>query len=657
MEIRPITNHFWIDHFCFILGAGASVTSGIPSGRTLAWQWLEEMHRREDTTRGRLEDWATAENLGEEAFEDFDLDRYAEWYPQLFERYFRGNFDFANAYLQDMMKKATPSFGYSILAWILARTRHSVIITTNFDNLVGDSLFLYAHTSPLVIGHESLARFVRTEPGRPLVCKIHRDLLLDPMNDVDSVSYLRTEWAEALHKLLKRFTPIVIGYGGNDGSLMNFLQHMPSLGADGMFWAYRSQDTPPDRIQRLIRKHQGWAVPIYGFDELMAQFAEIFAVGNLYDELKRSAEETCKKYKTAGRELIYRFVDELAEQTTGTERERLYRAAIYHADQSDLKEEWAYWEIHARAAITPDAKEKAYKDGLTKLPDSAHLLGNYAFFLDTLGTKPDEAEAVYKRAIEASPRDADYLGNYALFLEKVRNKPDEAEVSYKRAIEANQEHANNLGNYAVFLKNVRNKPDEAEIFYKRAIEANPKHANNLGNYALFLKNVRNKPDEAETFYKRAIETSPRHANILNNYAYFLADIRNQSDEAETFYKRAIEAAPENATFLGNYANFLKNVRNKSAEAEAFFKRALEADPEHANNLIDYAKLLGESPGQIQRALEMAKEAFRISPSNDRARKLVQTLETPNMSRAKNGSKTRNGKRPKKTRKKPAGTAG
>ena len=30
--------------FAFILGAGASVTSGIPSGGTLAKRWLEELH-------------------------------------------------------------------------------------------------------------------------------------------------------------------------------------------------------------------------------------------------------------------------------------------------------------------------------------------------------------------------------------------------------------------------------------------------------------------------------------------------------------------------------------------------------------------------------------------------------------------------------------
>jgi hypothetical protein len=42
------------------------------------------------------------------------------------------------------------------------------------------------------------------------------------------------EWAAALTKIFDRFTPIVIGYGGNDGNLMGFLKKLPPI-ADGVF--------------------------------------------------------------------------------------------------------------------------------------------------------------------------------------------------------------------------------------------------------------------------------------------------------------------------------------------------------------------------------------------------------------------------------------
>ena len=78
------------------------------------------------------------------------------------------------------MEGAEPSFGYSVLAQILVKTRHSIVITTNFDDLVADALSMFAHKHPLVCGHESLTGFIRSQMRRPLVAKVHRDFPLHP---------------------------------------------------------------------------------------------------------------------------------------------------------------------------------------------------------------------------------------------------------------------------------------------------------------------------------------------------------------------------------------------------------------------------------------------------------------------------------------------
>ena len=586
--------------FCFILGAGASVSSGIKGGADLAWQWLQEMHLREDNDRNPLGKWATPEHLGEDNFEEFTLGRYAEFYPQLFERYFRGNAEYANAYLQDIMRGAIPGFGYSILAWILARTRHHVVITTNFDNLVSDSLFQYARVSPLVIGHESLARFVRLEPGRPLVCKIHRDLLFDPMNDVDSVGYLKTEWAEALHTLLKRYTPIVIGYGGNDGSLMSFLEHMPTLGPDGLFWTYWNRDPQlPKRVEKVVRKHQGWLVPIYGFDELMAQFAEIFGVPNLGKEMAESAQKTIESYKNEIRAFIDKAVLGLASEAIGTERKRLYRAAIYHSELSDLKNHWHYWEIKARAAETDDEQEEVYETAIQKVKDSAGLLANFAWFLWQKRQQNSRAEEYYKRAIETDAMDFDAVEGYVRFLVEVRSDLDGAAAVYDRGIAADCKNAIKLGQNASFLESVKKDFKRAEDLYKRAIEADPNHALNLGNYAHFLEVIKEDFEGAEDLYKRAIKADRKNAYYLGTYARFLEFVRKDADGAEDYYKRAIGADPNNAFNLGNFARFLARRRN---------------DP--------------------NTAVEIAKKARDISPNDESLRQLVQEIQEQQQ---KNGS--------------------
>ena len=83
--------------------------------------------------------------------------------------------------------------------------------------------------------HESLTGYIRPDRlRRPLIAKIHRDLLLAPLSDPEEIAKLPGEWAAALIKIFDRFTPIVIGYGGNDGSLMGFLKELSPI-AGGVF--------------------------------------------------------------------------------------------------------------------------------------------------------------------------------------------------------------------------------------------------------------------------------------------------------------------------------------------------------------------------------------------------------------------------------------
>ena len=51
--------------FAFVLGAGVSKSSGIPTGAELVHQWLAELHHQLDPRHGtrRLQNWATAAHL------------------------------------------------------------------------------------------------------------------------------------------------------------------------------------------------------------------------------------------------------------------------------------------------------------------------------------------------------------------------------------------------------------------------------------------------------------------------------------------------------------------------------------------------------------------------------------------------------------------
>ena len=126
-EISTLDRSMKDRSFCFILGAGASRGSGIRAGGELARTWAKEWHVRECQDGQDLEPWIR-EQLGRD---DFSMDEAARFYPHVFERRFRDDPDSGYAALEEEMEGKEPSLGYSLLAEILQKTRHKVVVTTN----------------------------------------------------------------------------------------------------------------------------------------------------------------------------------------------------------------------------------------------------------------------------------------------------------------------------------------------------------------------------------------------------------------------------------------------------------------------------------------------------------------------------------------------
>jgi hypothetical protein len=149
--------------FCFILGAGVSRSSGIPTGGELADLWLRELYEAENFEDLSLESWSTAEQLG---IPNFEMENVARFYPQLYRRRYGDHEQAGYAFLESQMEGKEPSYGYSVLAYLLSETPHRVVVTTNFDNLVADALSIHSSRFPLVIGHDSLAQYAAVELRR-----------------------------------------------------------------------------------------------------------------------------------------------------------------------------------------------------------------------------------------------------------------------------------------------------------------------------------------------------------------------------------------------------------------------------------------------------------------------------------------------------------
>jgi len=452
--------------FCWILGAGASYQSGIPTGGALVQLWLQELHELEDHKSLPIEEWATADTLG---IRGFEYKRAETFYPWVYQRRFRDYKEQGYAFLEKVMERAEPSFGYSILAQVMAGSLHSVAITTNFDNLLADALSIYTRTFPLVCGHESLTGYIRPNLRRPLIAKIHRDLLLAPLSNPEEIAALPDEWAAALTKILGRFTPVVIGYGGNDGTLMGFLKRLEPI-EGGIFWCYRAQGSADvdANIQAVVEHHRGRLVPIAGFDEFMLQLREQLKLPSLVPQLQEVHDKRIEGYQKQFENLTAALKKPAENPALEQVRQPAREAAAAAVERLTKEGDWWAWNLKVQAAHDPPTKEALYRQAIKELPDSVPLLTNFADYLRRQRKNSDEAEALFRRAIGLKPRERRALGCYATFLAQVRKDYDAAIAMNHRAMEGLRPedsplHATFNANMAQIMFLAQRTPEATEL--------------------------------------------------------------------------------------------------------------------------------------------------------------------------------------------------
>lgn len=611
-EISKLDKNMNDRSLAFILGAGASVTSGIPAATTLANEWLEEIHMRQCLDpEESINDWAS--KIFNEPL--FNLTNAAVFYSKIFELRFGGDPQSGYAALEEKMDAAEPSLGYSILAKILSDKRHKVVVTTNFDNLVADALAIQALKSPLIVGHESLTGFVRPLLPRPLVAKIHRDLHLHPKNDQNGVDTLEKGWEDALTSLFQHYTPLVIGYGGNDGSLMGFLNRLPVGHIPGrLFWCYREGERPNKLILDIVEKHNGVIVAIAGFDEFMVQLALTlfpgFELNNIGEGIEDIGKQRAQRYENQSNKLM----ESLARADIKSSSLAVMKAKQSISEASHDPSKWWDWELKVQGENDPKKKALIYDEALSYLPESAEVYVNYAILLTDELNSFDKAGEMYRNAIKFGPADALFFENYAVFLDFNIKDFDAAEKMYKRALELDPYDNDVNRNYAIFLANNRKDYDTAEEMFKLITKLNPNDVDNLASYAYFLDEQRNDIELAEIQYKKLLEIEPDNTEYLGTYALFLSHKKRDAKAADSMYKKALEIDSSHVGNIGNYADFLATMNNNNL-ADTMFKRALAIDSANEDNIGSYAHFLMQNRRDYNGAEPFYHRLKNIDPSN------------------------------------------
>jgi len=438
--------------FCFILGAGASRSAGIHTGEKMAKDWLKHLNGQEKDD--------TAQWLKENNIDENDLGSH---YSKIYERRFRTHPRAGYIWLQNEIKSAAPSLGHFHLAQILAdeKTFMNLAITTNFDSLIEDAIVMYTDQKPLIVSHEVLTPFMEDwADRRPIVAKIHRDLMLRPKSAEAETDTIDPQWGAALRKVLSTCSPIVIGYGGNDGSLMDVMERAVQTNEENgivlpIYWCYIKGFRPKERIQALVAKSQGFLVEIDDFDTAMYLFGEEF--GHQFDgeALKKNTEKRIEAhidtYKKNEAE-VKRKLEEGQKSGGLTENEELVLSSITASQRKELES------LNAQIEKSPDEPELYHRRGYIY-----HLADEYQKAIDDR-----------TKAIELDPSNAFYYfmrGTSHNWL----NQFDKAVADHTKAIKLDPCYAlyyNARGrNY-----NHLNEYDKAITDFTKAIELEPNDA-------------------------------------------------------------------------------------------------------------------------------------------------------------------------------------
>lgn len=254
-------------NYALFLGAGASVTSGIKPTSKMIEAWRQAVY---------------ANNKGGEDFSDW-LEKQ-DWYEadDEYSRLFEMVYDQPSqrrVYIEKCVKDAKPSWGYAYLSGLIGNGIFNVVFTTNFDDLVNEACFAFTNDlRPMVCAHDSAVSSVRLMSERPKVLKLHGDFLYDSIKNTSSeLQSLETNMRDKFAEFAKQYGLVVMGYSGNDQSVMDLLDVLVrsnNFFRNGIYWCLRKDSKPGRRLRQLLRNDRVFWVEVDGFDEMMAEISD-----------------------------------------------------------------------------------------------------------------------------------------------------------------------------------------------------------------------------------------------------------------------------------------------------------------------------------------------------------------------------------------------
>jgi len=286
-------------NYSVLLGSGASITSGIRSGQNLIDIWKNEVYQESDKT---------SEMTIEEFFSSTNA---PDWYEEsnAYSALFENRYDLQRhrrIFVEHEVSGKTPSIGYAYLVKLIEQGFFNTVFTTNFDDLLNEAFYRFSKNRPIVCAHDSSISGISVTSTRPKIIKLHGDYLFDDIKTtLRETESLEMNMKMKFQEFAKDFGLIVVGYAGNDHSIMDILTYLlqhEDYFKNGIYWCIRKGERSISaELKKLLWRDRVFFVEIDGFDELFAEINHKLNNGALpIDDafLSRTHQETIIKELT-----------------------------------------------------------------------------------------------------------------------------------------------------------------------------------------------------------------------------------------------------------------------------------------------------------------------------------------------------------------------
>jgi hypothetical protein len=243
--------------FDLLLGAGASISSGIPSGSDLVWHFKREILSSSGKINGKkFQDLKIEDNkkIIQSYFEEEDV-KVSNAYSYYFEKCYPDPL-VRQEFLTNMVRDKKPSIGFMCLSALVEEKKINTVWTTNFDDLIEKSITALNFLSCQVVSPDNARTVQNFRSDIPTVVKLHGDFRYDALQNTDAeLQQLENNLHNYFLQASTQRGLLVVGYSGSDESVLRMLEkalESPNAFPKGLIWCIPKDVTPSERLANLI---------------------------------------------------------------------------------------------------------------------------------------------------------------------------------------------------------------------------------------------------------------------------------------------------------------------------------------------------------------------------------------------------------------------